>query len=150
MEDRVLYLIAADAILLVHVAFVAFVVFGLVFIFIGKLRAWSWVRNPWFRYAHIAAIGIVVLQSWVRAICPLTIWEMALREKGGNAAYSGSFVAHWLESILYYRAPEWVFVVGYTLFGVLVAAGWYWIRPRRLKHSWLWETRNSSTRDQCR
>ena len=131
MEDGVLYLIAADAILFLHVAFVAFVVFGLVFIILGKLLAWSWVRNPWFRYAHIAAIGIVILQSWLRVVCPLTTWEMALRETGGDAVYSGSFVAHWLESILYYRAPEWVFVVGYTLFGVLVAASWYWVRPRR-------------------
>ena len=134
MEDGVLYLIAADAILLVHAVFVAFVVFGLIFIILGKLRVWSWVRNPWFRYAHIAAISIVILQSWLRNICPLTTWEMALREKGGDAVYSGSFVAHWLESILYYRAPEWVFVVGYTLFGVLVAASWYWIRPRRFGH----------------
>ena len=130
MEDGALYILAADAILLLHVTVVAFVVFGLIFIILGKLRVWSWVRNPWFRYAHIAAIGIVVLQSWLRVICPLTTWEMALREKGGDAVYSGSFVAHWLESILYYRAPEWVFVVGYTLFGVLVAASWYWVRPR--------------------
>ena len=131
MEDGALYILAADAIVLLHVTFVAFVVFGLVFIIVGKLRGWSWVRNPWFRYAHIAAIGIVILQSWLRVVCPLTTWEMALREKGGDAVYSGAFVAHWLESILYYRAPEWVFVVGYTLFGVLVAASWYWVRPRR-------------------
>lgn len=131
MEDGVLYLIAADAILFTHTLFVGFIVFGLVFIFVGKLRSWAWVRNPWFRYAHLAAIGVVVLQSWLGAICPLTTWEMALREKAGEAVYSGAFVAHWLESILYYRAPEWFFVVCYTVFGLLVAATWYWVRPRR-------------------
>ncbi len=73
----------------------------------------------------------MVLQSWLGAICPLTTWEMVFREEAGDAAYSGSFVAHWLESILYYRAPEWVFVVSYTVFGALVAASWYWVRPRR-------------------
>ncbi len=56
---------------------------------------------------------------------------MALREKAGAAAYSGSFVAHWLEAVLYYRAPAWVFVVSYSAFGVLVVAAWFWIRPRR-------------------
>ena len=131
MEDGALYVLAADAILLVHFVFVTFVIFGLIFILLGKMRAWSWVRNPWFRYAHIAGIGVVVLQSWLGAICPLTTWEMALRERAGDAVYSGAFIGHWLESILYYRAPEWVFVAAYTVFGMLVAASWYWVRPRR-------------------
>jgi hypothetical protein len=131
MEEGVVYLIAADLILFTHVLFVAFVVLGLVFILVGKVRSWSWVLNPWFRSAHVAGIAIVVLQSWLSAICPLTTWEMALREKAGEVIYSGSFIAHWLESILYYRAPEWVFIVSYTVFGALVAASWYWVRPRR-------------------
>ena len=131
MQDGAVYLIAADAILFVHATFVAFVVFGLAFILIGKLCAWSWVRNPWFRLTHFASIGFVVLQSWFGAICPLTTWEMAFREKAGDAVYAGAFVGHWLESILYYRAPEWVFVASYTLFGMLVAASWLWVRPRR-------------------
>lgn len=132
MDNGAVYLVAADAILVVHVAFVAFVVFGLVLILIGRLRGWEWIRNPWFRWAHVLCIGFVVIQSWLGAICPLTIWEMALREKAGDAVYSGSFIAHWLESILYYRAPEWVFMVSYTLFGLLVVASWLWVRPRRL------------------
>lgn len=130
MENDALYLIAADAILVIHALFVGFVVFGLVCILIGKLCSWAWVRNPWFRYGHIAAIGVVVLQSWLGAICPLTTWEMALREKAGDAVYTGMFVAHWIESILYYRLPGWAFVVAYTIFGALVAAAWYWVRPR--------------------
>ena len=129
MEEGVFYLLAADAILFVHVAFVAFVILGLVFILAGQLRSWAWVRNPWFRYAHIAGIAVVVLQAWAGAICPLTIWEMALRQKAGDAIYSGAFVAHWLESILYYQAPQWVFAVSYTIFGALVAVSWYWVRP---------------------
>lgn len=130
MKTNELYLLAADAILITHALFVAFVVFGLVFILVGKLRCWSWVRNPWFRWVHLAAIGVVVLQSWLSVICPLTIWEMALRERAGGAVYSGSFIAHWLESILYYRVPEWVFVTVYTVFGALVVVSWSWVRPR--------------------
>ena len=133
MENGALYLLAADLILLVHVLFVAFVILGLAFIVVGKFRVWSWIRNPWFRWAHIASIGVVVLQSWLGSICPLTTWEMALREKAGDAIYTGAFIAHWLQSILYYRAPEWVFVVAYTLFGLLVAASWLWVRPRRFR-----------------
>lgn len=130
MDTRQFYLIAADATLFIHVLFVSFVILGLVMVFAGKLFSWSWVRNRRFRIAHLVAIGIVVLQSWFSVICPLTQWEMNLRGKAGGTTYPGSFVAHWLEALLYYRAPEWVFILAYTLFGALVVVSWYWIRPR--------------------
>ena len=124
------YLLLADSLLLIHVLFVAFVVVGLILIVAGKISSWSWVRNPWFRLAHLACIAIVVLQSWLGKICPLTIWEMALRARAGDATYTGSFIAHWLSEILYYQAPQWVFGLLYTLFGMLVIATWLWVRPR--------------------
>ena len=132
MESGFLLLLAADALLLTHVLFVAFVVFGLALIFVGKLFNWTWVRNPWFRIVHLAAIGIVVLQSWLGIICPLTTWEMALRERAGGITYSGTFISHWLESLLYYQAPAWVFTVVYTVFAAAVVVSWFWVRPRRL------------------
>ncbi|WP_233710022.1 DUF2784 domain-containing protein [Pseudomaricurvus albidus] len=127
-----LLLIAADALLVVHTLFVAFVVVGLILILAGKPRKWPWVRNPWFRWAHLIAIGVVVVQAWFGAICPLTTWEMALREQAGDAVYSGSFISHWLSQILYYQLPEWVFIAGYTLFAGLVLASWIWVPPRPL------------------
>lgn len=130
--DSHLLLLVADAILLLHVLFVVFVVIGLALIFFGKALLWSWIRNPWFRIAHLAAIGIVVVQSWVGAICPLTSLEMVLRSRAGDPAYSGSFISHWLGTILYYQAPAWVFVVCYTAFGAVVVASWFWVRPRPL------------------
>ena len=124
------YLFAADLILFAHALFVAFLVFGLLLILVGKLLSWSWVLNPWFRLAHLASIGVVVLQSWLGAGCPLTTWEMALRERAGDAVYPGTFIAHWVETLLYYRAPEWVFILCYTVFGVSVLATWFLVRPR--------------------
>lgn len=125
------YLLAADAVLVLHVSFVAFVIVGLVLILLGKPLSWDWVRNWWFRVAHLGAIAIVVLQSWLGVICPLTKLEMLLREKAGDATYAGSFVSHWLEAILYYRAPAWVFAACYTAFGVIVVLSWVWVPPRR-------------------
>jgi hypothetical protein len=130
MDSSTILLFAADAILLLHVLFVSFVVFGLLLIFIGKLRLWSWVRNPWFRLLHLAAISVVVLQSWFGILCPLTLFEMNLRFRAGDTVYSGSFISHWLGEFLYYQLPPWVFVVCYTIFGVIVAASWFWVRPR--------------------
>ena len=133
MTTDILYALAADALLFGHALFVLFVISGLVLILFGKPLGWAWVRNPRFRIAHLAAIGVVVIQSWLGVICPLTTWEMALRERAGEAAYSGSFIAHWLDSFLYYQAPAWVFTVCYTLFAVAVVASWFWVRPRRIR-----------------
>jgi hypothetical protein len=122
---------AADAILLLHVLFVAFVVFGLALIFTGRSLGWNWVRNPWFRLIHLIAIAVVVFQSWLRVICPLTTLEMEFRSRAGDGVYPGSFIAHWLETILYYQAPPWVFMVCYTVFGAMVLTSWFWVRPRQ-------------------
>ena len=130
MDSSFTLLLAADALLLTHVLFVAFVVVGLILILVGKPMDWAWVRNPWFRITHLAAIAVVVIQSWAGVVCPLTTWEMALRERAGDGTYSGTFISHWLESLLYYHAPAWVFIVCYTAFATVVVVSWYWVRPR--------------------
>ena len=124
MVDASIYLIFADLILITHVVFIAFVVFGLIFILIGLVRKWLWVRNPWFRRLHLGAIGIVVLQAWLGVICPLTTWENALRQKAGDTVYVGSFIEHWLHKLIFYEAEAWVFTICYTLFGMLVVITW--------------------------
>ncbi len=113
MDSPTIFLLAADVILLLHVLFVAFVVMGLLLIVVGKVRAWSWIRNPWFRLIHLAAITVVMILSWLGLICPLTTIEMALRSRAGDTVYTGSFISHWLERILYYQVPPWIFVVCY-------------------------------------
>ena len=122
--------IAADALLVLHTLFVLFVVSGFALVAIGAVMGWRWVRNPWFRLVHLLAIIVVVLQAWAGRICPLTSWEMALRDAAGQASYESSFIAHWLGRLLYYDAPPWVFVVLYSGFGLLVALSWRWVRPR--------------------
>ena len=117
-------LLAADGLLLLHALFIAFVVFGLIFIITGFVKQWRWVRNPWFRFAHLGAIGIVVLQSWLNITCPLTIWENNLREQAGEATYAGSFIQHWLHKLIYYQAETWVFTLTYTVFAALVVLAW--------------------------
>lgn len=133
MTSTELLIFTADALLVVHSLFVVFVIFGLILIFVGYFRNWRWVRNIWFRTIHLLAIAIVAIQSWIGIICPLTIWEMSLRDKAGEAIYSGSFLRHWLHYLLYYDAPEWVFITAYTVFGALVLASWFVVRPTRIK-----------------
>ena len=126
---RPLYHLLADGVLVTHIAFVGFVVIGLVMILLGGLRGWSWVRNRWFRRAHLSAIGIVVVQAWLGIICPLTTLEMFFRGKAGDATYQGAFIAHWLHRLLFFDAPLWVFTVCYTAFGLAVIASWWFVKP---------------------
>jgi hypothetical protein len=130
VSKETLLLLLADSILVVHVLFVCFVVFGLVAVYLGYVLNWLWVRNLRFRLLHLAAISLVVLQSWLGVICPLTIWEMALRKQAGAETYAGSFIQHWLHQLLYYTAPEWVFIVLYSVFGLLVLVSWLLVRPK--------------------
>lgn len=130
MTHPALYRALADGVLVLHIAFVGFVVGGLLLILTGGFRGWGWIRNPWFRAAHLAGIGVVVVQAWFGVICPLTTLEMFLREKAGDETYHGTFVAHWLHRLLFHQAPLWVFAVCYSLFGLAVIVGWWKFRPR--------------------
>ena len=130
MDSTRLNLLAADATLILHSLYVLFVVLGLVLIYLGLARGWSWVRNPWFRLAHLLAIGVVVVQTWLRIDCPLTVWENQLRETAGTSGYDAGFIAHWLQKFLFYEASPRVFLLSYTVFGLLVVIGWIVVRPR--------------------
>jgi hypothetical protein len=121
----------ADVVLVVHVGIVVFVVGGLVLLVVGNLRGWRFVNDWWFRLAHLAAIAIVVAQAWLGIVCPLTTLESWLRGRAGEAAYEAGFIEYWLQRVLYYDAPAWVFTAGYTLFGLAVAACWWRFPPRR-------------------
>jgi hypothetical protein len=123
--------ILADLVLVVHGLYVGFVVIGFVLILLGLARGWQWVRQPAFRYAHLAAIGIVVVQVWLGIDCPLTTLESFLRLKAGEAGYGTSFIQHWLYRLLYYRADTRVFGVIYSLFGAAVALVWWFAPPLR-------------------
>ncbi|NBB91701.1 MAG: DUF2784 family protein [Gammaproteobacteria bacterium] len=121
----------ADAILVMHALFVVFVVGGQVLVMIGWVRGWGWVRNPWFRFTHLALIVFIVVQTWLGKLCPLTVWEAWLRQAAGQTVYDGSFIQHWLGNLLFLDLPWWVFQVVYTAFGVVVVVSWVHFPPRR-------------------
>lgn len=122
----------ADAVLCSHVALMVFVVLGLPLIIVGNLRRWPWINSPWLRFAHLATILIVAAEAWSGVVCPLTTLEMWLRAKANGSTYEGSFVEHWLQALLFWQAPAWVFTTVYTLFGVAVLATWC-LWPVRLR-----------------
>ncbi|MBC7940303.1 MAG: DUF2784 domain-containing protein [Chitinophagaceae bacterium] len=130
MNKTDLILRLADTVLLLHFAVVLFVVGGLLLVIAGRALQWSWVHNPWFRLAHIAAIAVVVAESWWGITCPLTTLESWLRAQAGMRVHGQGFIEHWVQRLLFYDAPPWVFTSAYTLFGLAVAAAWWGVPPR--------------------
>ena len=129
MLDAQTYRGLADAVLVLHLGIVVFVVGGLVAVVAGNLAGWHAVDRLGFRLAHLLAIAIVVAEAWTGVVCPLTSLEMALRVRGHGATYDEGFIEHWLQPILYHDAPPWVFTLGYTLFGLAVVASWWYFPP---------------------
>ena len=87
MLDR----IAADAVLVLHFAFVVFVVLG------GALVL-RWPRLAWIHLPAVVWAALVEVNGW---ICPLTPLEVSLRKASGDAGYAGDFLEHYLVALLY-------------------------------------------------
>ena len=117
----------ADVVLVVHFGIAAFIVGGLLAVWLGAALRWRWVRNPWFRYLHLAAIAFVAAEALAGIACPLTVWEDMLR--GG--VRPESFVARWVRQLLFYRAPEWVFTTAYALWTLATLLTLWLVPPRR-------------------
>ena len=130
-----LYRALADLVVVLHAAYVLFVLFGLIAILIGIARRWAWIRNFWFRTVHLLMIAVVVAQAWLGQACPLTTLENYLRRRGGQSGYPGDFIAHLVHELIFVDAPSWAFVLCYTHFGSVVLATFVLAPPR-----WPWSS----------
>jgi len=86
-----LHALLADLILLLHLAFILFVVLGGLLVY----------RHAWVAWLHVPAVvwGVVVeLMSW---ICPLTPLENRLRALAGQGGYDGDFIGAYLLAVIY-------------------------------------------------
>ena len=118
----------ADAVVLIHAVYVAFVIFGFIAILIGAALEARWVRNFWFRILHLAAIALVLAEALLGMICPLTWLENILRVRAGQAAYPVDFIGYWVHRLIFFAWPPWVFVALYAGFTIVVAAT-FWLVP---------------------
>ncbi len=117
----------ADTVLIVHALVVLFIVGGFAAIWCGAACHWRWVRDPRFRFIHLAAIGIVAALALLGVPCPLTTLEAWLRHGGPD---SQGFIAYWVARLLYYDLPVWLFTVTYAVFALVVLLTWRFVPPR--------------------
>jgi hypothetical protein len=125
MRARILS--APDAIVVVHLLIVLFVVAGVPFVYLGAALRWTWVRSRRWRLLHLGAILFIAAESVLGIACPLTVWEDTLR---GQRSGSG-FIERWIDRLLFYDAPTWVFTAAYLAFAALVLVTWVAVPPTR-------------------
>jgi hypothetical protein len=116
-----------DAIVVIHLIIMLFITAGLPLIYIGAALRWAWVRDWRWRGVHLAAIAFVAAESLAGIVCPLTLWEDTLRGLQSNEG----FIERWVDRILFYDFPTWVFTVAYTAFAALVVITWFVVAPTK-------------------
>jgi hypothetical protein len=119
-----IYRALADLVVLVHTAFVVFVMLGGILVIVRPRIAWL----------HIPCVIWGVLIEYAGWICPLTPLENALRQRAGEAGYTGGFVEHYVLRALYpgglTREIQWVLGTLVAIINVVVYAYWFMRRRR--------------------
>ena len=126
------YSLLADVIVVVHLAYACFVLFGFMAIVIGVPRSWKWIKNLHFRTIHLVCTVFVPLQTLLGMICPLTTLENFFLRASGAEGYSRSFIGNLVSKILFYDAPEWVFGIIYVALAIVVIIYYIFYPPMRL------------------
>jgi Protein of Unknown function (DUF2784) len=125
----------ADAVVIAHVGYVAYVVLGQLAIWLGWILRRQWARNIWFRVTHLIAIVIVALEAAMGWTCPLTNWENQLRVLAGQEVEAGSFLGRLFHRLIFCQCPEGLLDGMHIGFAILVLGTFLLFPPRRPK--WL-------------
>ncbi len=116
---------AAIIVLAIHLAIIAFNVAGCVLIPLGAWLGWRWVREFWWRLAHLLSFAVVAAQALLGRACFLTIWQDEL----SGTTHVQPLIEQWINGLIYWDLPLWVFAAAYVAVFVYVVALWLWVRP---------------------
>ena len=131
MSHDQLYALAARAVLGVHLAIVAFNLFGLIAVPLGALAGWRFVRILWWRALHLLSMAVVAAQALFGRACFLTLWQAALAEQAGESAARGPLIERWIEAVMFWPLPLWVFAAAYSAAFALSVALWRLVPPMK-------------------
>ena len=115
-----LYRLLADFIVANHIGYVFYVVVGMGLLVIGLWRKWNWIRNPWFRLTHFAAILTVILELIFKTRCVLTVWEFKFRSLAGQPVTETTFMERLMHYVFFAVAPAWLTNGLYYFFALVI------------------------------
>ncbi len=118
-------LVAAQAILAVHLLIAGFIVAGLILIPLGARLNWGFVRIPWLRGMHVAGMAVVALQKVAGRACFLTVWEERLEAIAATVPHATPALQAFGERVLYWNLPLAFFAWLYVLVFILVVGLWF-------------------------
>lgn len=121
----------AGAVLLLHLGVILFNVLGLAVIPLGAWRGWRFVRIRWWRALHLLCWGVVALQAVLGQACFLTLWQSELLNRAGEQGSAAPLIERWVNALIYWPLPIWVFAALYLALGLGVLALWWLVPPRR-------------------
>ena len=121
---------AALAVLYFHFAVVLFNLFWLIAVPVGAWLGLRFVRNYWWRAAHIAVLILVAAQAVAGRLCFLTILQNNLQGRAGDIT-PPSLITRIVTRAIYWPLPDWAFAPLYVLALVWAALLWIYVPPRR-------------------
>lgn len=130
-----LYKILADLIVLVHFAWILFMLAGFILTLCGFF--WKGFFDRWlFRTLHLFGIAYVSLLAIMGRYCPLTLWENTLRAKyDPSLVYPGSFMIHYAEKLVYPDINPLIIRIPTTFIAVFTVVVFIIRPPERIKRS---------------
>jgi hypothetical protein len=111
-------------VLAVHLAVIAFNLFGLVAIPLGAWRGWAFVRVRWWRLLHVASLAVVAAQALAGRACFLTLWQGEL-----SGTREEPLIMRFVNGVIYWPLPMWAFTAAYAAVFVYVLALWKLVPP---------------------
>lgn len=121
------YRLYADLILIIHLAFIIFVMLG------GFLV----LRRPRLKWLHLPAVVWGALSEFLGVFCPLTPLETMLRKLGGGTGYEGDFIEHYITALIYpsglTRGIQIALGFGALLLNIAIYG--YWLLRKRRSRS---------------
>jgi hypothetical protein len=111
-------------VLAVHLAVIAFNLFGLVAIPLGASRGWAFVRVRWWRLLHVVSLAVVAAQALAGRACFLTLWQGELSGSGEEP-----LIMRFVNGVIYWPLPMWAFTAAYAAVFVYVLALWKLVPP---------------------
>lgn len=115
------YAIFADLVFIFHFLYILFIVLGQIYILLGVLFNWGFVRNLWFRLIHLGGIIVVSIQEFLDLSCPLTLLEDYLNRLAGKSYEQDlTFLGRLLNKLIYQSVPNWLLSFLYIGFGLIV------------------------------
>jgi hypothetical protein len=118
---KTLFLAAADAIVVLHLLWILFLILGAL-----PGRRWAWIK-----WLHLVSLTFSIALQVFSWICPLTYLEIWLRRLGGAQSYEGTFIRHYVEQVVYAEIPR-----GALMFGTLIIVAlslWLYFRTQAEK-----------------